>query len=176
MSKSLGNIVTIRDALSRYAGPVVRLALLSSHYRQPLDWTESLLQQSQCIFERFQNVLRTSVPQPCSAVPDEVMTALQDDLNTPRVFALMHEYANAFFKTNDIKYANALKATLDFLGFDQVDHKKSLLSDEEIQEWIQKREDAKKNKNYTEADCIRAWLKDQGVILEDTKQGVRIKS
>ena len=172
MSKSLGNIVTVRSVLEKYSGAVVRLALLSAHYRQPLDWTEALLTQSHSILSRFYNVFNVCDDQSFEA-PEAFLSALTDDLNIPKALTLMHDYANLFFKTQDHQYAKNLVACLRFL--DLLPEKKTLMfSEEEIYFWVNKRQEAKKQKDYQEADRIRLMLKDKGVTLEDTQQGVRV--
>ena len=93
MAKSEGNFVTVRDALADWPGEVIRLALLSTHYRDPLDWTEERLRQARQTLDRFYRALTMTAGLPDSndPVPQHVSEALEDDLNTPLAIAHLHE-------------------------------------------------------------------------------------
>ncbi len=162
MSKSLGNFITIWDLLDRYDCEVIRLALLMTHYRHPLNWQyESTIEQAQNIYDKIKRSLDyIGHANKDEDVDADIISYLQDDLNTPlaiqRLIHLSQEKAPSLFKS------------AQFLGL-FCKKKVISLSDQEIESWIHKRKDAKMVKNFQEADRIRTFLKDQGVILEDTK-------
>ena len=111
MSKSTGNIVSIRDLSGRYSGPVIRLAMLSTHYRQSIDWTEKNLQQSKNILKKWSNNLnQTSNKDSKESIPEDVYKSLLDDLNTPQALSHMHKYFNN-------KEYDKLKNSLEIMGF-----------------------------------------------------------
>jgi cysteinyl-tRNA synthetase len=182
MSKSLGNFYTVRDLRDRAPGEAIRLLLLKTHYRAPLDFTDDGLKQAKGDLDRFYTALKNaSDVTPSDAKADKVLDALLDDLNTAKAIAEMHEYANAL---NASKSPDAKAALLDagkLLGLAQGDPVAWFQgaaqgpSAADIEAAIQARLDARKAKNFAEADRIRDDLKAKGVILEDGPKGTTWK-
>ena len=174
MSKSLGNFITIEQLLQNGVnGEVIRYVLLSSHYRKPIDWNDKALSDAKKALDSFYRVLQEVDEE--VVVSQEILDDLLDDLNTPKAFAHMHEYAHEFNKTKDNKNANKLKAAGKFLGFfnynckdwfasEDVDHKY-------VESKIKERMIAKLAKNWQLADQIRNQLYEEGIILEDLADG-----
>lgn len=187
MSKSLGNFITIREALKTHHGEHLRLMMLSSQYRSSLDWTESLAKQCKQTLDRFYNALAEVAdlePLPAPEQLSDVLTALNDDLNTPQAIAAMHELAGDIFKASDAQSQQKAKWALLQAGklmgilaedpqawFTQASD--DAISSEEIEALIQARTDAKKAKDFERADTIREELDAQGVEIQDTREGVR---
>ena len=176
MSKSLGNFFTVRDVLKDYDGEVIRLAFLSTHYRQPLDWTDETPQIAKVTLDRFYRAIEFSTDDDTKA--DHIINALKDDLNTPLAISHMHELANDVFASigyAQICAANMLKACGQFLGILMHDPKEwfqgKAADNEGIEDLIAARNEAKKAKNFAEADRIRALLSEQGIVLEDGPGG-----
>jgi cysteinyl-tRNA synthetase len=169
MSKSVGNFVIIRDVLADWPGDVVRLAMLSSHYRQPINWTVKALEEAEKALASFFDAASTEAdPRPAPAV----LEALLDDINTPKAIAEMHGLKNAAGR-------RALAGTLGFFGFRRDDLKAwqtknvraPALPAEEIETRIAARNAARKTKNFAESDRIRDELAKMGVVLKDSKDG-----
>ena len=176
MSKSLGNFFTVRDVLKDYDGEVIRLAFLSTHYRQPLDWTDETPQIAKVTLDRFYRAIEFSTDDDTKA--DHIINALKDDLNTPLAISHMHELANDVFAGigyAQICAANMLKACGQFLGILMHDPKEwfqgKAADNEGIENLIAARNEAKKAKNFAEADRIRTLLSEQGIVLEDGPGG-----
>ncbi len=172
MAKSLGNFTTLRDVLTRFHGEVVRFALLSTHYRKPLDWSLHGLREAQQTLDKWYRGLR-DVGAADDAADDAVWEALGDDLNTPRAIAAMHKLAH---RGNGA----ALRAAAAPLGLLREDPEAwfkwtpaadEALGDERIEALIRERKQARLNKDFAAADRIRAQLSDAGVILEDRDGG-----
>jgi cysteinyl-tRNA synthetase len=181
MSKSLGNYFTVHDLLTQYPGETIRFALLSTHYRQPLDWTDTTLPQAQQTLDRFYHTLRGLRLQE-SVLDLQFIDALSDDLNTPLAIARLHELAGQVHKTSDqrekITLASQMKWSAQLLGILQQDPeawlktlKDSSLTEEEINDCIAQRHQAREQRNFAEADRLRQHLLDHGIILEDSAQG-----
>lgn len=187
MSKSLGNFITIRDALQTYHGEHLRLMMLSSQYRSSLDWTESLIRQSKQTLDRFYNALgeaSTLTSTPAPELLTNFLAAMNDDLNTPLAIAAMHELAGQMFKASSDSEKQQLKWALlasgELLGIlkETPEHWFTAADDgaitgEQIEQLISDRTAAKKAKNFAQADAIRAQLDDAGVEIQDTRDGVR---
>jgi cysteinyl-tRNA synthetase len=185
MSKSLGNFFTVRDLLGEHPGEAIRLTLLSAHYRQPLDFTKDLLAQSKQALDRFYLALRDqpeAEADPALLAPIEA--ALDDDLNTPAAIAALHDLTTRLNKARDHEkpgLAAALRAAGGLLGLLDADPERWLRGEgtataggptpEEIEDLIVRRRDARKAKDFAEADRIRDSLAAQGVLREDSPQG-----
>ncbi|MBU2581720.1 MAG: cysteine--tRNA ligase [Alphaproteobacteria bacterium] len=180
MSKSLGNFITIHDLLdtkdfgnSQWNGRVVRWAMLATHYRQPIDWTVERLQQARATMFEVADVLHGVEP---SGEPNgEVLAALSDDLNTPSALSIVHGLLKSA-KRNSEKRPE-LKATLQFMGLYGDETLEDLDPGREVRDidagavevLIAARLEARKGKNWSEADRIRDELAALGVVLKDTK-------
>ena len=171
MSKSLGNIITISDAVKKYSGQVVRLALLSAHYSQPLDWNDDLLNNQKSILNKWYNLY--SDKQDYNSIIDDI---LLDDLNTPGFIAKIHELYNAAIKGDEKKKIEFNQACR-FLGLfsetkkDWESFKKSKIkvSESYILKKIEERTVAKNKGNFSLADKIRDELLSEGILIEDQK-------
>ncbi len=169
MSKSLGNFFTIREVLADWQGDVIRLAMLSTHYRQPINWTVKGLEEAEKALASF---LDAASGQADARPAPAVLDALADDLNTPQAIAEMHGLRNAAGR-------KALAGTLAFFGFRPAEFAAwraarapaPALATEEIDRRIAARLDARKAKNFAEADRIRDELAALGVVLKDGKDG-----
>ena len=206
MSKSLGNFITIRDALKRYHGETIRLAMLMTLYRKPLDWTASRLNEARETLDTWYGALRK-----VRHIPTENQKyrslgtewSLNDDLNTPEAIAGLNleignlNLAIMYGRDHQIPHLKSvIMQQAELLGLLQhepddwfKDRRRSsvleveaaaastpfgnvqLLSDEAIEDAIQRRLDARRAKNFSEADRIREELKEIGVVLDDTKDG-----
>ena len=171
MSKSLGNIITISDAVKKYSGQVVRLALLSAHYSQPLDWNDDLLNNQKSILNKWYNLYLDK--QDHNSIIDDI---LLDDLNTPGFIAKIHELYNAAIKGDEEKKIEFNQACR-FLGLfsetkkDWESFKKSKIkvSESYILKKIEERTVAKNKGNFSAADKIRDELLSEGILIEDQK-------
>ena len=172
MSKSLGNIVTISDAVKKYSGQVVRLALLSAHYSQPLDWNEKLLLEQKSTIEKWYQLYEDSDEE----LETEVIESLLEDLNTPGFIAKIHELYNSAIK-GDEKSKKNFNSACRLIGlfnqskneWDKFKKSKSNVSEEFILNKINERLNAKNNGNYKLADQIRDELLKKDVVIEDQK-------
>ncbi len=188
MSKSLGNFFTVRELLAVAPGEALRLALLSAHYRQPLDFSLTLLQDHKAILDRWYGALRgvEDIVTAESDIPEAIEAALNDDLNTPKAIAALHALAAQLNKAGSLDEKAKAKAALlkgaAALGlltqsveawFRWQAAGKGGLSDAEIEAKIEARQLAKKNKDFQQADALRQELIAAGVQLEDSSQGTK---
>jgi cysteinyl-tRNA synthetase len=161
MSKSLGNVVTVSELLEQgHKGEVLRMALLSAHYRQPLEWSAQLVAQTKATLDRLYRTGADAEP----GSPDEgVVEALGDDLNTPL----------ALSRLSAIDDSSALRASAALLGLLRESSEAWFQGegDARIDELIEARTAAKRDRNYAEADRIRAELSAEGILLEDGAAG-----
>ena len=173
MSKSLGNIVTITDAVKKYSGQVVRLALLSAHYSQPLDWNTQLLENQRATIDKWYNLYDGSEDEPVSSLTDYIL----DDLNTPGFISEIHSYYNNAIK-GDNKSKKIFNSACKFLGLFDLDKKQwdnfkksnTNVSESLILQKINERSLAKKKGDFKLADKIRNELLDKGIVIEDQKE------
>ena len=171
MSKSLGNIVTINNLSQSVNGQVIRLALLSTHYKQPLDWSEKLIKESQNTLDKWYNQFEKV---DTVDLDDDILKPLLEDLNTPAFISKLHslyEESTKGNKSSKIKFLNACKL-VGLLDEDidlWKDFKKSKVKVDEsfIKQKIKDRNNARKKRNYKLADLIRKELENNGVIIED---------
>jgi len=185
MAKSVGNFFTLRELLAEWPGEVIRLALLSAHYRQPLDWSPETVAQAAAALDRLYQALRQAqaVDAEPGEVPASVRDALADDLNTPLALREMHALATALNKAPDTATARARKAELlaagralgilaeDPAAWFRGSRTEQGPSDEEIERLIGERRAARTQRDFARADAIRDQLAEQGVILEDGPAG-----
>ena len=186
MSKSVGNIRRVRDLINEHPPEALRLALMSAHYRQPLDWSESLIEQSVRTLDRLYGTLRDlgEVEASDGAIPDAVEQALADDLNTPLALAALQQIAGEARKADGEARAelkSQLLAAGRALGLLQQAPEAwfargvSADDDARIQALVEERVAAKAARDFARADAIRKQLADEGIALEDTPQGCRWK-
>ena len=172
MAKSQGNILKIKDFRNKISGQVLRLALLSAHYKQPLDWNDKLLDDCQNTINKWYNSYLDIENN--SKVSDEILQPLYDDLNTPGYIANLHKLYEKAQKGND-EDKSLFVSACKFVGLLNESKEnwlkfkinKALISEKEILQKIQERNKARENKNYEEADKIRKELLDKGVLIED---------
>ncbi len=182
MSKSLGNIQLVNQLLKDYSSETIRLSLLSSHYRQPLNWNKTLLQQSQATLNRFYRIFLN-----CENFEDhvynvkdisnDIMDSLLDDLNTPKALAELSKLLNKLSNSNNLNN-KILKKTIYsssvFLGILKENPRKWLGIEDHnskdinsIEELVEKRNKARENKDFLLADNIRTKLNKMGIEIED---------
>jgi len=172
MAKSQGNILKINDLKNKINGQVLRLALISSHYKQPLDWNERLINECQNTINKwYESYVELKKP---VLVPEEYLDPLYDDLNTPGYITNLHKLFEKSQKGN-LKDKEVFISACNFLGLLNVNRNKweafkkskTDISEEEILAKIESRNKARDSKNYKEADKIRNELLDKGISIED---------
>jgi cysteinyl-tRNA synthetase len=190
MSKSLGNVRLVRDLLREHGGETVRLALLTAHYRQPLDWTDQLVSESRQKLDRMYGALRdaglsgTLTRAPAAAPPPKMLAALEDVLNTPEAIAELFGIVRATNRATDSAekraLAESLRAGAWLLGLLTQEPQawfgagaSAGNDDAEVDSLVKQRDALKQQRNYKEADRIRDRLAAQGIVIEDTPQGAR---
>tara|TARA_Y100000816_G_scaffold31911_1_gene20396 strand:- start:348 stop:1157 length:810 start_codon:yes stop_codon:yes gene_type:complete len=173
MSKSLGNIITISEAVTKYSGEVVRLALLSAHYSQPLDWNEELLKNQERVLNKWYNLYSDQN----EITKDDVDEILLDDLNTPGLIAKIHELYNAASKGDDqkkLKFNQACRLIglfgLTKKEWESTKKRRISISESYIEKKIEERKNAKSKGDFVLADKIRDELLSKGILIEDQKQ------
>jgi len=180
MSKSSGNILLIKDLIKDVPGEVIRLALISAHYRQPLKWSNELIDQSKKTLQNMYSFLKEFEDDNLNKVgPDaEFIDALSDDLNTPKAISIIHSMFKELKKSpKDFNLRSRFIKSANFLGllmskpsewgFESSDS----IDEKTINDLIEKRNQARKDKNFEESDQIREQLLDMGVTLEDNEDG-----
>ena len=183
MSKSLGNFITVHDLLKAHHGETIRLAMLMTHYRQPINWTADGLAQAKSQLDGWYGALRGGRGEAADA-PSGLVEALSDDLNTPLAISVLHEAAGAANKSGAAEDAGTLQSGADLLGLLQLDPEAwfkwqpagaASLADADIDALIEERDAARAGKNFTRADEIRDQLAEAGILLEDGAQGTTWK-
>ena len=174
MAKSEGNFVDMGTLLGERKGEVIRLALLLTHYRKPLEFSHDLLDEAEAILDRFYRAVGDAKVTQKGEVDAEFVSALADDLNTPHAMERLHELARP---RNDAE-AKILKRSAKLLGLLQNTESQWFrpkgADDDAIIALIEKRENARKNKDFDGADDIRHQLENNmNIILEDTPQGTK---
>ena len=199
MSKSKGNFFTVRDIAAQYDLEIVRFFMLSAHYRNPVNFSDEMLNQAKAGLERLYNT-KEKLEFTISNLQESAMTeeekslvaeldgfrtkfidAMEDDVNTADAISVIFELAK--FTNSNVNEKSSLefaKKCLDQFNeltgvLNIVNKKQDDMLDEEIENLIQKRVEAKKNKDFKLADDIRAELLEKGIILEDTRQGTKWK-
>ncbi|MDA1076672.1 MAG: cysteine--tRNA ligase, partial [Proteobacteria bacterium] len=195
MSKSLGNMVTLKDLRTEYPGEVLRYALLSAQYRSPLAWSTDLLDQAARSLDTLYQALRTAGElhnlrieyfrqTVFEDLPERVMKPLTDDLNTPQALAAMHAIATDMNKADNpeekVRLAEQLLASGWILGIlnDDVDAHFTAgagVDAAEVESLIEARKQARADHDFARADQIRDDLYARGIELEDTREGTRWK-
>ena len=191
MSKSLGNFYTVHDLLEEFPGEAIRLALLKTHYRQPMDFTKDGIREAKHILDRFYIAIQKLSAAKIEGepkVPEKVLEALSDDLNTPSAISHLHTILNELnssmgnsgwveeFSPYKEKLLGAGRA-LGILQQDPVDWFKwqpesaDSFDEATIEDLITKRTQARADKDFAESDRIRDELAAQGVVLEDGAGG-----
>ena len=161
MSKSIGNVVTVAELIEQgHKGETMRLALLSAHYRQPLEWSEHLLSQSKATLDRLYRAAGDAHP---GAIDEGVVEALADDINTPL----------ALSRLGAIDDPSVLKASANLLGFLNASQDGWFKGegDTRIDALVEARSEAKKRRDFAEADRIRDVLAAENILLEDGPGG-----
>ncbi len=199
MSKSLGNFFTVREISEKYDLEIVRFFMLSAHYRNPVNFSDEMLAQAKAGLERLYNAKEKleftienlkegsltegekDLVSELNSYRDKFINAMEDDLNTADAISAIFELSK-FIDTNVNENSSLEFAKLCLDEFNEltsvlniVNKKNDDILDEEIENLIQKRVDAKKNKDYKLADEIRQELLERGIILEDTRQGTKWK-
>ena len=180
MSKSLGNIEIVNNLLSNYSGAAIRLSLLSSQYRQPLDWSSKILEQSEKNITRYRKIYTESFEKleknDKGLFFNKFLEPLYDDLNTPKSISILNKmFSNLNKVSSDEERGQitfAIRKSLDVLGINlsQKPAKKNV-DKMYIEKLIYEREIARKNKDYEKADLIRVKLKKEMIELEDGNNG-----
>ena len=186
MSKSLGNVLLVHDLIKTINGETMRLALLSAHYRQPLDWSEETIEQAEKMLDRLYGAIRgisvSDAQRRAAEPPPELIAALEDDLNTPRAMAEFFGLARSLNRASDPAERERLAAQMlasgELLGLLQADPEEWFagdadgeLSADEIEAIIEKRRVAKLDKDYAAADAYRDQLTQAGIRIEDGPDG-----
>ncbi|MDA9113205.1 cysteine--tRNA ligase [Gammaproteobacteria bacterium] len=187
MSKSLGNIILVKDLSNEYHGEVIRLALMSSHYRQGLDWNEKVIHQAKKLLDKLYKVLLDLELEDLVEIQDnEWINPLMDDLNTPGFIANINVLVKDYLSAQE-EQKSILKSKLVLLGslmgilqedpksWFEVNESNINLSKAEIEGLISERNEAKKTKNYERADMIRDELMEQGIEIMDNSSGTSWK-
>ena len=183
MSKSLNNITLVKELTDRFKGEVIRLSLLSSHYRQGLDWNEGIVHQSKKLLDRLYKILLDDdhfENNDLSNADNEIKMALSDDLNTPKAISILNSLAKDYLsqpeehKQESIK---TIKASGQLIGILNEDPKywferdATNLDTDLIEKLMLQRDEAKSNKDYSAADLLRDKLTEMGVEILDSKDG-----
>ena len=170
MAKSQGNILKIKDFRNKISGQIIRLALMSTHYKQPLDWNDKLLNDCESTLDKWYKVYSSDLKS--VKVSEEILKPLYEDLNTPGYIAKLHKL---FEKANKGENRDLFVSACKFIGlmnetseqWNEFKKKRVSINESEIENMLGLRDKARENKNYKEADRIRDELLDKGVLIED---------
>ncbi len=170
MAKSQGNILKIKDFKKKISGQIIRLALMSAHYRQPLDWNDKLLNDCENTLDKWYKVYSSNIKS--IKVSDEILKPLYEDLNTPGYIANLHKL---YEKANKGENIDLFVSACKFIGlmnetseqWNEFKKNRVSITKSEIENLLSLRDKARVNKNYKEADKIRDMLLDKGVLIED---------
>ena len=170
MAKSQGNILKIKSFREKTSGQVLRLALMSAHYKQPLDWNDKLLSECENTLDKWYRVYSNNFK--ITKISDEILKPLFDDLNTPGYIANLHQLYEKASKGHDPQlFVSACQfvglLNEDYENWQQYKKDKASINENDILNKIELRNKARKNKDYEEADRIRNELLDKGVLIED---------
>jgi cysteinyl-tRNA synthetase len=186
MSKSLGNVLLVHDLIKTYPGELIRLALLSAHYKQPLDWSDETLLGARRMLDRLYGAVRgievSAAERKRAEPPASLVAALEDDLNTPKALAEFFALAKSLNKTEDPvekqRLAASMYASGDLIGLLQSDPEEWFAGDaegeltaSEIEALIEKRNMARAAKDFAAADDYRDQLVAAGIKIEDGADG-----
>jgi cysteinyl-tRNA synthetase len=190
MSKSLGNTMVLHELLEKHPPELLRFMLLKAHYRQPLDWSQSALEQAQRTLDGLYTTLRDLAAVPILAdaeLPVDFLATLADDLNTPEALAALSRLADAARRAGNTREQSEAKSALlaagGFLGLLKLDPEQwfqgtghaDALDETAVQALVDARQAAKQAKDFATADRLRQELLALGIIVEDTAQGPRWK-
>ena len=176
MSKSLGNILLIKDLLNDMPGEVIRLSLMSSHYRQPLKWSDELVNQSKKTLDTFYSFLEQYEDFDIidAKINEEILNSLSDDINTPKAISVLHSIFKDLKKdpeNNELRSSFIKSANFMGLLFSKPSNwllkENNSVDTKKIDELIKERNQARQSKDFSAADKIRNKLLDMGVVLED---------
>jgi cysteinyl-tRNA synthetase len=181
MSKSLGNVFTLREALKKYEGPVIRFLFISSHYRTPLEFNESSLEQAKLSLQRIREFMENAKNSKINIeqtiiekAKQDFLKAMDDDFNTPKALAAIFKLIR---KANKLGYGknsyNLLKDLDKILSLNL--SKKQEKIPKEVKELAEKRLKLRLKKDFKSADKLREEIKNKGFIIEDTKDGYKLK-
>ena len=187
MSKSLGNFFTLKNVLKNYSGEIIRFFVYKSHYRSPLNYSDQNLNDAKAAVEKIYLALR---PYKCIQVDldwskpslNNIKDALDDDFNSPKAISIIFELISELNKSSNENLANEIYSVLKVIGLMAIPQeeffiKSSKIDQDHIEKLVEKRMQAKKQKDYQKADELRNEIDSLGVILEDTPDGTvwRIK-
>ena len=187
MSKSLDNITLVKELTDNYQGEVLRLALISSHYRQGLDWNEKIIHQAEKLLNKIYKILHEGkdlLTNNSDKVDEDILNAMSDDLNTPKAISILNSLVKKYPKLEDSQKANCInkiKSSGQLLGILHQDPEiwfskdTSHMDIDLIERLMKQRDEAKALKNYSEADSIRQKLSGMGVEILDSKDGSKWK-
>jgi len=188
MAKSLGNFLTVREAVERYGAETLRLWILQGHYRQPLVYDEERLALARQARERLRGALRVAPPDRAGREPEDAAgwrarftASLDDDLNTPEALAVLFDLVRRVHRDQAGHPEDAARASLllrrlgERLGLfaEDAPPRPRPLTDAEIEEKIARRQRARAERRFAEADALRAELEEAGLVLEDGPEGTR---
>ena len=172
MSKSLGNFYTVHDLLEKFDGETIRLFFLMTHYQSPIYFSQNALEQANNVLCRWYNVIKDREIDHSAKISEDVLEALLDNMNTPKAIALLNKISDVSVFVNTCQKLLGIMCRSPKSWFCKVCPEKKAW----IEEMLEKRQMAKKAKDYAFADQIRNELKDCGIAIEDTPNGTTWKT